>query len=154
MMTLLQAVAVLILPLPSLTPGVVNTNVTAEMLRSPKFIKAARNVPESEKREVFRRYGIPWEQRSSFEVDHLIPLCLAGSNSISNLFPQLYSGPWNARQKDRLEMYLHRQVLKGKMNLSEAQQAIALNWTNAYVKAGLKQGIKQHVFNATHSREK
>lgn len=150
----LAALALSVLPIPELTPGVVNPDVTAQMLRSPKFIKAARNVPESEKREVFRRYGIPWEQRKNFEADHLVPLCLGGANTISNLWPQLYTGPWNARQKDQLEIYLHRQVNSGKMGLADAQYAIAHNWTNAYVKAGLNKPLKKVLFKLTHRREK
>jgi hypothetical protein len=143
------------LPDPKLTPGEVDPAVTLDMLRSPAFIKARRNVPESEKKEVYRRYGMdPHKPPCPCEVDHLVSLELGGSNSISNLFPQPYTGQWNARMKDRLENYLHRQVLKGKMSLSEAQNAIAVNWTNAYVKAGFKPGIKQRVFNVTHRREK
>lgn len=107
------------------------------MLRSPKFIKGSRNVPESAKREVFRRYGIPWEQRRQFEVDHLVPLCLGGENAVSNLWPESWSGRWGAHSKDRLEVYLHKQVNRGKLSLHDAQTMIATNWTNAFIKCGL-----------------
>lgn len=139
------------LPDPKLTPGVVDTNVTAQMLRSPKFIKARRHVGEAEKRLVFQRYGIPWEQHKSFEVDHYVPLCIGGQNTISNLWPEPWSGPYGAHAKDRLEVYLHRRVNKGQMTLQEAQ-ACFLNgtWTNAYNAAGFKPGLKQRVFTITH----
>lgn len=151
----LAAFAFSVLPIPELTPGVVNTNVTAEMLRSPQFIKASRNVPESEKKEVFRRYGIPWEQRSKHEIDHLIPLCLAGDNSISNLWCEPWSGRWGARTKDRLEVYLHKQVNSGKLSLSDAQTMIATNWTNAFIKCGLSNSkLKTALFKLTHKAVK
>lgn len=144
------------LPDPKLSPGVVDTNVTAEMLRHPKFIKASRNVPESEKKEVFRRYGMDNKTPPCpCEIDHIISLELGGSNSISNLFPQPYIGLWNARLKDRLENYLHRQVLSGKMTLPEAQFAISHDWTNAYLKAGFVPTSKeQRKFAETHLKEK
>ena len=41
-----------------------------------------RNVPESEKRQVYAEYGIRSHASGQYEVDHLIPLELSGSNSI------------------------------------------------------------------------
>jgi len=41
-----------------------------------------RNVPESEKRQVYAEYGIRSHASGQYEVDHLIPLELGGSNSI------------------------------------------------------------------------
>lgn len=144
-----------ILPLPSLTPGVVNTNVTAALLRSPKFIKAARSVPESEKREVFQRYGIDWSQRSKFEIDHYLPLCLGGMNTVSNLWPEHWNGIYGAHAKDRLEVYLHRKVNKGTISLQEAQDAfLKTSWTNSFVKYGLKPGIKTKLFPLIHKAVK
>jgi len=46
----------------------------------------------------------------NFEIDHLIPLELSGSNELSNLWPQPYRPQPGAREKDVLENYLHRQV--------------------------------------------
>jgi hypothetical protein len=142
------------LPDAKLTPGVVDTNVTAEMLRHPAYIKAARNVPESEKKEVFRRYGIDYSTRALYEVDHLVPLCLSGKNDIENLWPQLYDGLWSARLKDRLEVHLHQQVNKGTLTLESAREQIRTNWTNAYVRAGFADGPQQRKFSETHLKEK
>jgi len=41
-----------------------------------------RNVPAEMKREVYREYGIISHGPGDYEIDHLIPLELGGSNSI------------------------------------------------------------------------
>jgi hypothetical protein len=85
------------------------------------------------KEEVYREYGITQHHRGEYECDHLISLELGGSNSIKNLWPQSYrTRPWNARVKDRLENRLHQLVCAGQLELKTAQQAIALNWIEAY----------------------
>jgi hypothetical protein len=48
-----------------------------------------------------------------YEVDHLLPLEVGGSNDIKNRWPQpteKLGVPMGAHAKDRLENYLHRQV--------------------------------------------
>jgi hypothetical protein len=68
-----------------------------------------------------------------YEVDHLIPLELGGSNSIKNLWPESHrTASWNAQVKDRLESKLHELVCSGQLDLKTAQQAIASNWIEAY----------------------
>ena len=38
--------------------------------------------------EVLLRYGLPAGPHPDYEIDHLIPLCLGGSDDFSNLWPQ------------------------------------------------------------------
>jgi len=55
--------------------------------------------------EVLRRYGLPAGTHPDYEIDHLIPLCLGGSDDPSNLWPQprrSIEETWNAEAKDRL----------------------------------------------------
>jgi hypothetical protein len=84
------------------------------------------------KREVYREYSVTLHAPGDYEVDHLIPLELGGSNSIKNLWPESHqTSPWNAQVKDRLEGKLHELVCSGQLDLKTAQQAIAGDWIGA-----------------------
>src|SRR5262249_49951369 len=83
--------------------------------------------------QAFNSYGIESNRRNQYQLDHLIPLALGGSNAIKNLFPlPNYTSPWNAGAKDRLEVRLQKLVCSGQVDLETAQRAIAVNWTVAY----------------------
>ena len=54
---------------------------------------------------------------------------LGGADDIHNLWPQPYSDTlWNAEVKDALEDRLREMVCDGSLDLTEAQQEIAVNW--------------------------
>lgn len=121
------------LPNSSLTPGDVLPNITKNDVCAPGYTRTARHVPTAEKKRVFARYQLPWSTHYQYEVDHLVPLELGGSNSVTNLWPQPFgSGRWDAEMKDRLEDTLHAAVCSGTMTLQEAQTAIRSDWTRAY----------------------
>jgi hypothetical protein len=123
-----------IVPDPKLSPGDVLTS-DPKIVCVSGYTKTVRNVPQSVKEQVYREYGVTSRQRGEYEIDHLISLELGGSNSIRNLFPESYKTmPLNAHVKDSLENRLHALACSGKITLAEAQQAIASNWTTAYVK--------------------
>ena len=99
----------------------------------PGYTKKVRNVPAEMKREVYEEYGVTLHGSGDYEVDHLIPLELGGSNSIKNLWPESHRTlPWNAQVKYRLEGKLHELVCSGQLDLKTAQQAIAADWIGAY----------------------
>jgi hypothetical protein len=63
-----------------------------------------------------------------YEIDHLIPLCLGGSDDFSNLWPQprrSIEPICNAEAKDRLERRLCDMVCAGQIDLGAAQEDIA-----------------------------
>jgi hypothetical protein len=84
------------LPDAKLTPGAVRPGVTAADLCPVAHTPTIRNVPASEKSQVYREYGMAKPHtgycsgKQGCEVDHLISLELGGSNDIKNLWAQSY----------------------------------------------------------------
>jgi len=124
------------LPDPVLTPGAVY-QVDPDQLFAPGYAASVRNVSDRTKREVYRRYGVTPDS-SKYEVDHLIPLLLGGSNSISNLWPMPYDGQYGAREKDRLEVRMLAELRRGTVDLPTAQGYFRGDWTVAYKRFILK----------------
>ncbi len=121
------------LPNASLSPGDILEVTKADICVSG-YSSKVRNVPESVKNQAYQEYGITSHAPGAYEVDHLISLELGGSNSLKNLWPESYSGDWNAHIKDKLENKLHSLVCDGSLNLATAQHEIATNWIAAYQK--------------------
>ena len=116
-----------LLPDPSCTPGAVAT-VSLDTICHTST-RSRRQVSRELRRAAFTRI---WPQPSpasgSYEVDHLIPLELGGSNELANLWPESAPG---FHDKDQVEDELHRRVCSGRMTLEAAQKEIASNWTAA-----------------------
>ena len=120
------------LPDPKLTPGD-TTAATKEEVCGARHT-ALDPIPVRVKSQVFARYGISTAGPSSYNIDHLIPATLGGSNSIKNLWPQPLSSEWNYALKNKLEKQLLKKVCRGELELSKAQQEIATDWVSAYKK--------------------
>ena len=114
------------------TPGAIIPTATKEQICVPGYSKTVRNVPASEKSEVYAEYGIANHISGQYEVDHLVSLELGGSNDISNLWPESADPIPGFHQKDGLEDSLHAQVCNGSISLQQAQQQIATNWLSLY----------------------
>jgi len=129
------------LPDLTLTPGVVATTSRA-IVCNTKWGLDRRHVTAAMRREVFARYGLSGNDDKSckldkygrrFEIDHSCPRDLGCADAIENLWPQCYSGRWNAAMKDRLEIRLHKEVCAGSILLEDAQRDIAKkDWRVVY----------------------
>ena len=142
-----------LLPNARLSPGQVAITDKAKLCPHADT-KARRNVPRSEKLAVCLEYGISAKDCTgkTYEIDHIISLELGGSNDVSNLFPQPYLPRPGAHEKDRVENWLHGQVCTGKIPLAVAQQQIASDWYQLYLKM-VAAGSSRHVA-AGPSRQK
>lgn len=76
---------------------------------------------------------------ADYELDHLISLELGGSpTSPENLWPESYKTQAGgtvagAKEKDKVENYLHSEVCAGKITLSDAQKEIVDDWYRVYL---------------------
>ena len=114
------------------TPGA-TFRVTVATICRPGYSTSVRNVPESEKNQVYAEYGITHRVTGQYEIDHLISLELGGSNAIGNLWPELNDRPHGyLNSKDILENHLHSLLCTGKISLRSAQTLIASNWVTTY----------------------
>ena len=92
-----------------------------------------RDVPDSLRQEVFKKYGIVNPRPEDYEIDYLIAPGLGGTEDIHNLWPEPSTpSAWNAHVKDALEERLHQLVCDGELDLPTAQRAISTNWITAY----------------------
>ena len=114
------------------TPGDILPNATKDQICKSGYASSVRNVPTSEKNQVYAEYSITHHTTGQYEVDHLVSLELGGSNDISNLWPEAASPKPGFHEKDKVENYLHDQVCSGAVSLQQAQSEIATNWLNIY----------------------
>ncbi len=120
------------LPDSACTPGAIFSDVTKDQICVPGYSSNVRNVPDSEKNQVYAEYGVATHTTGEYEVDHLISLELGGSNDIANLWPEPAEPRPGFHEKDKVENYLHDQVCSGAMALQDAQAIIATNWLQVY----------------------
>jgi hypothetical protein len=114
------------------TPGAVFLSATKEQICTPGYTKKVRNVTSSTKEKIFASYGITSHGPGEYEVDHLIPLELGGSNELANLFPEAAEPRPGFHEKDQVENYLHDEVCEGRIALQDAQHKIASDWIAIY----------------------
>jgi Protein of unknown function (DUF3761) len=122
-------------PDPQRTPGatdpaITQDNIDATICRSA-YTRSVRHVTLTTKRQVFTEYGISYAKHRDYEVDHLIPLELGGSNDFRNLWPEPYQAATGARAKDEVENALHALVCDHRSALIVVQLLIANDWSTA-----------------------
>lgn len=120
------------LPDSACTPGAIIASATKDQICQSGYASSVRNVPQSEKDQVYAEYGIASHYAGQYEVDHLVSLELGGSNDIANLWPEAASPTPGFHEKDKVENYLHDQMCNGSISLQQAQIEIATNWLQVY----------------------
>ncbi len=109
-------------PNDKLTPGHLCTVKDAdfdEHRYAEQIPHCARNVSRATRIKVSAPYGVSEAQLADYQVDHLIPLALGGSNAEENLWPVPYD---QARAKARFENSTYIELRDG--NITQ-RQAIA-----------------------------
>ena len=137
-----QSSVIQLLPNHNLTPGAINPDITDKTVSkticnkghwSTSSIRPPVSYTNKLKAQQIKQYGYKDTELADFEEDHLIPLTLGGNpTDPKNLWPQSYKTTPNAREKDKVEIWLNKQVCDGDMSLKEAQTAIATNWVKTY----------------------
>lgn len=135
---MLLLVLQLALPNLELTPGLAR-GLTQATVCATRWGLDHRHVTPAMRRAVARRYGVPLSSIKASgkgpccELDHLIPRELAGADAVDNLWLQKWA---DARKKDRLENWLHREVCAGRLSLEAAQLEIVEDWPAAFARIG------------------
>jgi len=118
----------------AINPAVSQQNI-AETICTPGWSKTVRppaRITNAIKLGMMRERSLT--DPSVYELDHLIPLELGGCPDCKeNLWLEPYDTQPGAREKDKVENFLHREVCSGTMSLQEAQQAIAADWYKIYL---------------------
>jgi hypothetical protein len=133
------------LPDPMATPGAINLGVMQSNIQTTicvpgwtKTIRPPASYTTKLKLKQLHTLNGPYRSElgaAAFEEDHLISLEIGGNPTDSrNLWPQHWSAPNGAHEKDALENKLHRLVCVGTITLIEAQQAVATDWITAHRK--------------------
>jgi len=135
----------------SIPADAINPNVTLQQACQHGFSASTdedgekvRDVASADHKDVYRAAGVVEGSNpdhcinghgSPYEVDHRISLMIGGTNHRSNLVLQEYCGPYNAHMKDKLELYVRKQICTGKVTLQEGQAMLYLDWKSEYDKA-------------------
>ena len=127
-----------ILPDPVLTPGDTLPVTANELCVTQSDLQHRRHWSREQSDRTLKRYRLPaGPYGNSFEQDHLIPICMSGSDDEKNLWMQPRSSlepVWNAERKDKLEAAMCQMICSGQIDLHVAQEAIRTNWIQAYRK--------------------
>lgn len=105
-----------------LTPGALCSPADADFdhVADPgNYAVCRRHVTRSMRNAVFRSYGITVPRGRRYELDHLIPLCAGGSNSLLNLWPEPIA---DAPAKDKREARVCAQLRRGTITQAQAAQ--------------------------------
>ena len=121
------------------TPGVISPLVTQANIKTTICVSgytamirrqfAPVSYTDALKAQQISEYGYADTKLADYEEDHLVSLELGGHpNDPRNLWPEF---PHSPNPKDSVEGKLKRLICAGKVDLADAQIAIATNWKTA-----------------------
>lgn len=137
------------LPDPACTPGVLNPDVTQDTIDSTicvsgwtATVRPPTSYTNALKVQQIAEYGYADTSTADYEEDHFIPLELGGSpRDPQNLWPEprytTGGSGGTSYTKDAVENKLKKAVCNGTVDLADAQNAIATDWTTALANLGL-----------------
>ena len=121
------SISVLNLSSYNLSDNILTDNLTIVCVSG--YSTTVRNVSNSLKNQVYQRDNITKSKETA--IDHIIPLCLGGSNHISNLRAMYIT---DKVKKDNLERYLcNSHVCDGEIDINYAQERIYRDWYSYYL---------------------
>jgi hypothetical protein len=126
-------------PSDALTPGTTNPKVTQDNIQktacNAKWVRRARP-PTSYINRVrdlqLKRSDLVDKKAKSYAEDFRIPLEVGGGTDPGNMWPQPVGAGWSAKAKDKLEIYVQREVCAGHMSLKDGQQVFQKNWIEVF----------------------
>jgi hypothetical protein len=112
-----------IIPDPTLTLGAVRTTDVSGVCSHGT--RELRHWSRERDDRIIAEYGLPRGPHPDWEVDHLVPLRLGGSDVDSNLWPEprrSLEPTWSAERKDQLEARLCAMVCDGSLDPAEGSE--------------------------------
>ncbi|UTI64024.1 hypothetical protein NBH00_22140 [Paraconexibacter antarcticus] len=117
------------LPEPDCSPGAYYPKATLAKICVTGYTARVRRVSSATQQKVYAAYGIGRHLEGQYEIDHLVPLELGGSNSIANLFPEAARPRPGYHEKDQVENAAHDTACARRRPLRALQRQIARDWT-------------------------
>lgn len=129
------------LPDPGCTPGAVDASASRAAVCAVGGWEKTHPRPPAKltakaKRQIMRAYGLDPARASDYELDHLVPKSLGGSDDARNLWPQIDRTTWArpnsfvANDKDALEILAKRGVCSGRgLDLDQLRHGFVTDWT-------------------------
>lgn len=116
--------------------GAFDSHVTQENIHTticvPGYsasVRPSRQWSAAAKTRLLKQAGIPKAQRGHFQLDHVVPLEVGGCPACpENLMLQPLNGLYGAKEKDKIENRMHREVCSGKRTLETAQACFIEDW--------------------------
>jgi hypothetical protein len=122
------------------TPGIANPKVNQENIQQtickPGWVESNRpreRYINTLKRRQLRAWKYAVRDSTKYEEDHRIPIEVGGHpRDGKNLWPQPYGIAWNARVKNKLELYIQAEVCAGNIKLIDGQAAFQRDWVDLF----------------------